>query len=269
LHGYEPEDRQQLYTNVDSAVAWAAIPAVATDLRSVLAYLRARDENNPKELRPAVIDAALLRALKAIHEAAPTLAPPRRAAAMLAGDIALNATFETPAADSNKAILRALPSLGLSLTENAQGYGWENPRAWLWEAYRLDSTGRAGRAAFVELLSLQWPADKSCAGNEYQRVIDHGEAALAHGDNNPLILYYVGSAYKTIYDIAHYDNEEIGRPSGTTPQSEAARLKGIEYFRAALKSLPDRTTRREAWMKAMRMMLHRSGEQPEYLCIED
>jgi hypothetical protein len=269
LHGQNAEDRQAVYRNVDSAVTWAAMPAVATDLKTVIAYLRTRDENKPLELRPPHVDVALLRALNAIHQAAPSLTPPRRAAAFLAGDVALSATLSTPGADSNTAIMRALPSLGMAFQGEPQDYGYHNPRAWLWEAYRLDSTGRAGRAAFVELLGLQWPDDHSCSGEEYKKVIEHGEAALARGDNNPLIHFYVGSAYKSIYDLAHFENSEVGNPAAYKSQAEPARLKGIEHFRAALQSLPDRATRREAWMKAMRLLLRRSGEQPEYVCFAD
>lgn len=268
-HGAGREDRQLRYRYVDSAAVWAGMPAVATDLKTVIAYLVARDENDGKERRPSSVDIGLLRALRAIHQAAPSLPPPRRAAALFAGDIMLDATLNTSSADTNSAIMRAMPSLGITFRK-IEGYGYANPRAWLWEAYRLDSTGRAGRAAFVELLGMQWPDDKrDCPGDEYQRVIDHGEAALKRGDDNPLIHYYLGSAYKTIYDLAHFENSEVGNPSAYASQAEPARLKGIEHFRAALESLPDHATRREAWIKAMRMILQRSGEQPEYVCFPD
>jgi hypothetical protein len=52
-------------------------------------------------------------------------------------------------------------------------------------------------------------------------------------------------------------------------QSESARLKGIEHFRAALESLPNGPVRRQAWMQAMQLLLRRTGEQPEYVCFED
>ena len=105
LHGLSADDRQLLYRSVDSAAVWAGIPGLATDLKTVVAYLRTRDENKPGELRPPSIDVALIRALRAIHEGAPALPPSRRAAALVAGDIALAATFSTPSADSNSAIL--------------------------------------------------------------------------------------------------------------------------------------------------------------------
>jgi hypothetical protein len=52
-------------------------------------------------------------------------------------------------------------------------------------------------------------------------------------------------------------------------QAEPARLKGIEYFRAAVQSLPEGAMRREAWAKGMQLVMRRSGEQPEYVCYED
>jgi hypothetical protein len=116
---------------------------------------------------------------------------------------------------------------------------------------------------------MRWPDDNSCSGDEYKKVIEHGEAALARGDRNPLIHFYVGSAYKTLYDLAHFDVEEITSSKPYKTQAEPARLKGIEHLRAALESLPDRSIRREAWLKGMRLILRRSGEQPEYVCFAD
>jgi len=139
----------------------------------------------------------------------------------------------------------------------------------LWQAWQLDSTGRSGRAAFVRLLGLWWPVSDQCSGDEYARMIEQGEAELKRGDNNPAIYFYVGSAYKSIWDFAHFENEEVGPPSRVKEQAEAARLKGIEYFRVAVQSLPEGEMRREAWAKGMQLMMRRSGEQPEYVCLPD
>ena len=61
------EDQQSLYRNVDSALTWAALPAVTTDLKTVLVFLRTRDVDKPGDLRPPQVDVALLRAIKAIN----------------------------------------------------------------------------------------------------------------------------------------------------------------------------------------------------------
>jgi hypothetical protein len=263
------EDQQSLYRNVDSALTWAALPAVTADLKTVLVFLRNRDVDRPGDLRAPQVDVALLRAIRAINNAAPSLPAPRRAAALLAGDVAVFATLATFNADTNHTVSRTLEQLGISFVPLRGEDGYQNTRAWLWQAYRLDSTGRAGRAAFAELLGLRWRDTGACELNEYARMIEHGEAELKKGNNDPLIHFYVGGAYKTIYDFANYSNSEFGPDSSVKEQSESARLKGIEHFRAALESLQNGPVRRQAWMKAMQLLLRRTGEQPEYVCFED
>ena len=264
------EDRKSLYRNVDSAIVWAALPNVATDVRTVLTYLRTHDEDNPTK-RPPEVDTALLRALKATRDVAPSLPPPRRAAALLAADVVLFATVPFLPADSTIALRRALTTLGITFDDLHISQSVQNTRPWLWEAYELDPLGRAGRAAFIELLAQGWTTRGACleGGNEYAQIIAHGERALSKGDNNPLIHFYVASAYKTIYDMANFGDSEYFDSDAAKPQAESARLKGIEHYRRALESLPDRALRREAWTKAMRLILQRSGEQPEYLCFYD
>jgi hypothetical protein len=61
-------DPEPLYRNADSALTWAALPGVSADLKTVFAYLRTRRPNQSDVLKPASVDAALLRALKAIHK---------------------------------------------------------------------------------------------------------------------------------------------------------------------------------------------------------
>jgi hypothetical protein len=216
------------------------------------------------------MDIALVRAIRTIHDVAPTLPPPRRAAALVAGEVTLSASLRIHSADSNSRIYRALDSLGISFARLPGENGIRNMHRWLWQAWQLDSTGRAGRAAFVRLLGLWWPASGECNGDEYARMIEAGEAELKRGDKNPAIYFYVGSAYKSIWDYAHFEiPDDVSPPESVKQQAEAARLKGIEYLRAAVQSLPEGSMRREAWAKGMSLMMRRSGEQPEYVCFPD
>jgi hypothetical protein len=262
-------DQQQKYSDVDSALVWAAVPSLTSDLKTVLTFLKGRDPENISEVRPAQVDIALLRAIRTIHDVAPTLSPQRRAAALIAGEVTLFAAYGVASTDSNRKVYRTLDSLGISFARLPRENGVKNTHAWLWQAWQLDSTGHAGRAAFVRLLGLWWPVTDECKGDDYSRIIKAGEAELKRGDNNPAIYFYVGSAYKSIYDFAHFENEEVGPPPIVKEQAEAARLKGIEYFRVAVQSLPEGEMRREAWAKGMQLMMHRSGEQPEYVCFPD
>ena len=263
-------DQSQKYSDVDSALIWAAVPSLSSDLKTVLTFLKGRDPENISEVRPAQVDLALQRAIRTIHDVAPTLPPPRRAAALMAGEVTLFAAYGVASTDSNRKVYRTLDSLGISFARLPGENGVKNEHAWLWQAWQLDSTGRAGRAAFVRLLGLTWPVSGECKGDEYARMIEQGEAELKRGDKNPAIYFYVGSAYKSIWDYAHfYIPDEVDAPASVKEQAEPARLKGIEYFRAAVQSLPEGEMRREAWSKGMQLMMRRSGEQPEYVCFQD
>jgi hypothetical protein len=262
-------DQQEQFSDVDSALVWAAVPSLSSNLKTVLTFLKGRDPENISEKRPAQVDFALLRALRTIHDVAPTLPAPRRAAALMAGQVTLDAAYGVSSTDSNRKIYRTLDSLGISFAQLPGENGVKNVNAWLWQAWQIDSTGRAGRAAFVRLLGLTWPVSGECKGDEYAGMIQAGEAELKRGDNNPAIYFYVGSAYKSIWDFAHFDNDEQGPSESVKAQAESARLKGIEYLRVAVQSLPEGKMRREAWAKGMQLMMRRSGEQPEYVCFSD
>jgi hypothetical protein len=262
-------DQQEKFSDADSALIWAGVPSLSSDLKTVLTFLKGRDPENISEKRPAQVDFALLRALRTIHDVAPTLTAPRRAAALMAGQVTLDAAYGVSSTDSNRKIYHILDSLGISFARLPGENGVKNVNAWLWQAWQIDSTGRAGRAAFVRLLGLTWPVSGECKGDEYAGMIQAGEAELKRGDNNPAIYFYVGSAYKSIWDFAHFDNDEQGPSASVKAQAEAARLKGIEYVRVAVQSLPEGKMRREAWAKGMHLMMRRSGEQPEYVCFSD
>lgn len=267
--GQRIADQQQKYSDIDSALTWAAVPSLTADLGTVLTFLKQHDPENISQVRPAPVDVALARAMKTIHDVAPTLPPARRAAALLAGEVTLFASLALQSADSNMKINHTLDSLGISFAQGRGENGVKNTHAWLWQAWEQDSTGRAGRAAFVRLLALWWPNTGECNTEEYARMIQQGEAELKRGDTNPAIYFYVGSAYKSLYDFAHFENDEYEATASVKAQAESARLKGIEYFRLAVRSLPEGEMRRDAWAKGMRLMMRRTGDQPEYVCLPD
>jgi hypothetical protein len=260
-----------LYQNADSAIAWAGLPKIAADLQQVLTHVR-RIAGKGDTLTYPRVDEALLRAVKGTHDIAPTLSPPRRAAALLAADIVMFAAHPYFASNSASPLRDSLESLGMTFTDLSIDQLVQNDRPWLWEAYRLDPSGRAGHAAFVELLGKGWTTKGACKepGEEYNRIIEHGEADLRRGDTDPMVHFYVGSAYKTIFDAANVSpNDEYVDRRSFTAQAESARLKAIDHYRIALASLTDRTVRKDVWNRVMRLLLGRSGEQPEYICFYD
>jgi len=263
-------DAKFAYGVADSAIGWANAPAIATDLRFVIGQLRDERVRDDNKRDPRVIP-ALLRAVKATHDIAPTLPAPRRAAALLATDIVLFAALPLVPTDTTQPINRALTAAGITFDYLPIDPVLQNTRPWLWEAYHLDSLGRGGHAAFVELLSLGWSTRGACkeGGSDFEKIIVHGEAALRRGDTDPMVHYYVASAYKTIWDSAHMpEQNELVDPAPYRSRADAARSQAIQHYRGALAGLPNGPERRVAWMDAVKLILGRS-EQPEHICFYD
>ena len=254
----------------DSALGWAAVPRLTAALRPALAVLRAHAQFDT--LHPAAIDSGVLRGAAFVHDTAPQLGPRRRAAALLATDIVVNGFFTTIEADSAHARERAARSaIGLTYDEDPLDGGYRFLRPGLWEAYRLDPGGPAGRAAFVTLLGEGWTTKSRCSdgADEYRRVIDQGEAALARGASDAPIHYYVGIAHHDIVSLARggmYD--DYSHPSDFAPLAPAARVRAIEHLRAYLAQPGDRRMRRHAWRMAMTLMLGRTMDA-RYFCVYD
>jgi len=263
-------DAKFAYGVADSAIGWANAPAIATDLRFIIGQLRDAQIRDDSKQDPRVIP-ALLRAVKATHDIAPSLPAPRRAALFLATDIVLFGALPFVPTDTTQPTNRALTAAGITFDNLPIDDMLQNTRPWLWEAYHLDSLGRGGHAAFVELLSLGWSTRGACneGGSDHEKIIEHGEAALRRGDTDPMVHYYVASAYKTIWDSAHMpEGNELVDPAPYRPRADAARSKAIEHFRAALAGLRDGPERRLAWIDAVKLILGRS-EQPEHICFYD
>ena len=263
-------DTRFAYRVADSAIEWANAPAIATDLRFIIGQLRDEQIRDDNKRDPRVIP-ALLRAVKATHDIAPSLPAPRRAAALLATDIVLFGALPFVPTDDTLPINRALTAAGITFDNLPIDNLLQNTRPWLWEAYHLDSLGRGGHAAFVELLSLGWSTRGACneGGSDHEKIIEHGEAALRRGDTDPMVHYHVASAYKTIWDSAHMpEGNELVDPAPYRPRADAARSQAIQHYRAALAGLPNIPERRLAWIDAVKLILGRSDE-PEHICFYD
>lgn len=273
----ENADAKRDLEDADSAIAWASLPRVTADLNVMLAEIRRR--NDYPGTREPEADSALLRALRAIRDTAPKLEPSRRAAALLAGDLVKYATFPDPDAvpeapegtdTPDRLLFVATQSiiLGADVDRSANSY-WFN-RAWLWDAYELDSLGRAGHLAFVRLLKRGFNKGAECADGVdfYLRVIDRGEADIRRGDTDPLIQYYVGVAYKSIFDYSEQAPRTASSHNPSKAEGESARVKAIDHLRASLVGLRDKQTRRDAWVIAANLLLRKPG-QPAYQCASE
>lgn len=263
-------ERELELGRADSSLAWAALPRLTAEIGPALARLRAGASFG--SLHSAAIDSGVLKAAAFVHDTAPRLEPRRRAAALLATDIVVNGFFTTIDADSAHAREReARSAIGLTYDEDRLDGSYRFMRPGLWEAYRIDPSGPAGRAALVTLLRSGWATDARCAegSDEFRRVIDQGEAALARGAGDALIHYYVGIAYHDIVSLAQGGVPDLySDPSDYAPLAPAARVRAIEHLRASLAQPGDRRMRRHAWRMAMSLMLGRSMA-PRYFCVYD
>jgi hypothetical protein len=166
---------------------------------------------------------------------------------------------------------RALQAAGAPYTNSPLGAADVYTRDFLWDAYHADSLGRAGRAAFLELLSLGMARKANCGDgpNGFDRVIDAGERALRAGASEPEVHHYLGLAYADVVALARGAGDEYADSSEFRPRASTARTRAIEHFRAALAGLSDRRLRREAWHGAMGLMLALPVSETRFFCVYD
>jgi hypothetical protein len=259
--------------DADSAMALARLPSIAMDLRTMLAELR-RNRTESDTLRNPVADSALVRAVLATRDTAPTLNPSRQAAALIAADLVRHAAVPYPPPNSGSPaglLFSALQSIIAG--SEVQGFDEEYRfnRLWLWKAYELDSLGKAGHIAFVRLLGRGFDQRKECATDLdfYNQIIEQGEASLGRGDTDPLVHYYVGAAYKSIFDLANTAPGDYLDSVPSKTEGETARLRAIDHLRAALVSLRGTPIRRDTWEMAAKLLLGMPGRPWQFCASED
>lgn len=243
---------------IDSTLALPGIPSgIVTDLKTVLAHTRSLAPTD--SAHTASVDSAMIRAVVATRDSAKKLAPPNRAATLLATDLVLNAYAGTLEADTTAADTpthRRLRAAGVDYVD-ARGPIFVYTRPWLWDAFHADSLSPAGRIAFLDLLANAWTTKPDCADgrNGYDRIVAHGEAALAAGQTDPMIHLLVGEAYRDVYSMAHGGGGDFANSADFAARAEPARRKAIEHLVLALQTLEQQPVRHAAWDDAIRLML--------------
>jgi hypothetical protein len=256
----------------DSAITWSGVPTISADLHTALAHAHLVYGGAPA--RDPQADSALVRAVAAARDSSRSLEPSRRAATLLATDLVLTMAAGSFDADTTKddvKLRRALQAAGAPYTNSPLGGADVYTRDFLWEAYHADSLGRAGRAAFLELLSLGMAKKANCGDgpNGFDRVIDAGERALRAGAQEPEIHHYLGLAYADVVALARGAGDEYADSSEFRPRAAISRTRAIEHFRAALAGLNERRMRREAWRGAMGLMLALPVSETRFFCVYD
>jgi hypothetical protein len=243
---------------IDSTLSLPGIPAnVMSNLQRVFAHVRATGPDSVR--RTASMDSAVVRAVVAMRDSVSRLSPPARAATLLATDFAIDTYAGTLSADTTSADTRTRRTLVAADVDytDARGPVFVYTRPWLWEAYRADSTSPAGHIAFLELLANAWTTRPDCADgrNGFDRIIAHGEAALAAGDTDPMVHLLVGEAYRDIYSLAHGAGGVYAKASDFAARAEPARRRAIQHLVTALRTLKQQPVRHAAWDDAIRLVL--------------
>jgi hypothetical protein len=254
----EAWERTWILDKIDSAIARVDITPIATDLRTVLKALRS---SRMFDSIPPPTSAALVRAAGAIHDRAPALPPAQRAALLFAGDLVIQQAASALYTDTTKPAYRlykALTAAGVEYGPETYMVGYPYTRAWLWEAYRLDSLGVTGHSALLELLAIGWHTSGACEENtgSIDRVIERSEAAMRGGNIDPVIQYHIGRAYSARYAVASARQLQYADTQYAAQAAEEARIRGIEWLRTSLLALKPPHLRRDAWRSAVRLMLH-------------
>jgi hypothetical protein len=265
-------DRELQDERADSALALSGVEPIVSDLRQVVAHTRARRDTD--SLYVAAIDSILARVVMMTKDSLRAASATRRAATLLATDLAIDGYAGELELDTASHAVTAtrhrLQSAGVPYADDAHSSGLVYTRSFLWDAYRADSLGPPGRLAFIELLYNGWSTKPGCADGPagYDRVIAHGEAALKRGPDDPLIHFYVGEAYRDVYSLAHGGGEGHVNAQDFASRAESARRQAIEHLTTALKTLRQHPVRHAAWDDAIRLVL-RAHTEPSFFCIYD
>jgi hypothetical protein len=254
----------------DSSIGWSGMSGL-TPLRRLFAHHRDSTRFKEREERPppdASVDSVLVHALAALRDSS-TLPPPKRSAAFLAADVAVQ--VHAPALDytgRDSAYRQLLEPLGAGYEDRHLGAAYFYLHRWLWRAYQLDSLGPAGRSAFAELLRTGWFTGPGCGGAE--EVITRGERALGAGVVDPMVHLYTAQAYADLFSLSPEGVRKSDSDSARSlaAKSEVARRRAIEHYRNALAGIRDPGHRRSIWTNAVHLMLRRPID-PRYICDYD
>ena len=169
---------------------------------------------------------------------------------------------------ANKKQLEFVQHLGLKMGDDPLGGCSvpENPWLETLATKRLDSFW--GRRAFLEYLKRGWTDKTRCAdgAETFRRVIERGEDFLKrypNADVSPAVVLELARAYETWWSVAVASSND---PYATHPSdSEQARLKAVDYYKAYLKSADDAEIREKVYRLGRKI----DTAQRAYFCIYD
>ena len=219
----------------------------------------------------------LVAGLKQWLAAAEKLEGRKKAAALLAADLALEGSqyaYHVADPDESAAVRKELIALGADFNESPLGGVTSYTRSWLKAAQALDRDGPVGDRCFRMLMAKGFDTSGTCSGGneQFREVIEEGERYIT-GKHAPEaareVELMLADAYRDIVSLAAGAAEDYGEASKYSGEADQARQKAIMHFRKALSGAPVNPASRKAWGDAWRLI---NGLPPAYLryyCIYD
>jgi hypothetical protein len=219
----------------------------------------------------------LINGLKQWLGAAEKLEGRRKAAALLAADLALEGSqyaYTIADPDAGAAARKELAALGAEFNDSPLGGVTSYTRSWLKAARELDRDGPIGDRCFRMLMAKGFDTSGTCSsGNEqFREVIAEGERYLT-GKHDPAaqveVELMLADAYRDIVALSAGAAADYGEASDYAGQADQARQKAILHYRKALANARHDRASRKAWGDAWRLI---NGLPPAYLryyCIYD
>jgi hypothetical protein len=225
------------------------------------------------EASPRALDSSAVVVLADWFSSARRLAPPQRAAALLAADQVVGSRAMTDVRAQRRDGGRlALARLGGVFVRDKLGDGYNYTHNWLDEALRLDQDGPVGTRATLALLRMGFNETGMCGGGSqaFHQGIETGERLLAgHLDTATAAEVHrlVGDAYADIVTLA---------TGGAGPDSAAyadagpaARKSAISHYRQALALERVSPEARTAWLEAWRLLAGLPPTTTHFFCVYD
>jgi hypothetical protein len=224
---------------------------------------------------PKRLDADAVEVIRTWTTAGRALAPPRRAAALLAADQVLGSQPMTYVRAQRQDTARiAYEKLGAEFARDELGGGYNYTHNWLDEALRLDPHGPVGRLATLALLRSGFNEAGMCGGGSeaFRKVITTGEQLLA-GDldssTGAEVHRLVGDAYADIVALAAGAGSEYADSAAFLADAPAARDSALAHYRKALALERVSPEARWSWLEAWRLLAGLPPSTTHFFCVYD
>jgi hypothetical protein len=226
-------------------------------------------------MNPKILDSVAVVVIRDWTMVARSLAPSRRAAALLAADQVLGSGpmlyVRAQRQDTSRV---GYERLGAVFVRDELGGGYNYTHNWLDQALKLDANGPVGRLATLALLRSGFNETGMCGGGSeaFRRVITAGERLLA-GDLDTAtaadVHRLVGDAYADIVALAAGDGSGYADSTDYLAEAPAARGKAITHYRTALALDRVSPEARSAWLEAWRLIAGLPPTTTHFFCVYD